>query len=51
MIGATLAVGGKGASMITDVNGEFTFSCATPEASLEIRSIGYEPQTVKVSAS
>ncbi len=51
VIGATLAVGGKGASMITDVNGEFTFSCATPEASLEIRSIGYEPQTVKVSAS
>ncbi|MDE6125862.1 MAG: TonB-dependent receptor, partial [Muribaculaceae bacterium] len=51
VIGATLAVGGKGASMITDVNGGFTFSSAKPEVSLEIRSIGYEPQTVKVSAS
>lgn len=50
VIGATLAIGGKSASMITDVNGEFTFSSTTPETSLEIRSIGYETQTVNVSA-
>ncbi len=51
VIGATIAVGGKAASMITDVNGEFSFSYDKPEATIEIRSIGYETQTVTVSAS
>ncbi len=50
VIGATIAIGGKSASMITDINGEFTFSHSKPETSLEIRSIGYETQTVNVSA-
>ncbi len=51
VIGATIAIGGKGASLITDINGEFTFSNPKPEVSIEIRSIGYETQTAKVSAS
>ncbi len=51
VIGATIALDGKNASMITDVNGEFTFSNAKSEVSIEIRSIGYETQTTKVSAS
>lgn len=51
VIGATIAVGVKAASMITDVNGEFSFSYDKPEATIEIRSIGYETQTVTVSAS
>lgn len=51
VIGATVGLKGKPASLITDIDGKFTISSPTPEAAVEIRSIGYETTTVEVTSA
>ncbi|MDE5989553.1 MAG: TonB-dependent receptor [Duncaniella sp.] len=50
VIGATVVIAGQPGGWITDVNGEFDITSPKSEASVEIRSIGYEPLTVTVSS-
>lgn len=50
VIGATIAVKGQSASVITDINGEFTIVCSKSEETLEIRSVGYETLSTRVNA-
>ncbi|MDE6158471.1 MAG: carboxypeptidase-like regulatory domain-containing protein [Muribaculaceae bacterium] len=50
VIGATVGLKGQKASIITDINGEFTISSPTSEAAVEIRSVGYDAVTAEVSS-
>lgn len=51
VIGATVGIKGKSAALITDIDGKFTITAPTPEATLEIHSIGYETATVTASSA
>jgi TonB-linked SusC/RagA family outer membrane protein len=48
VIGATISVQGASAGAITDLNGNFQIQVA-PNATLNISSVGYVPQSIKVS--
>ncbi|MBR7023311.1 MAG: carboxypeptidase-like regulatory domain-containing protein, partial [Bacteroidales bacterium] len=48
VIGATISVQGANAGAITDLNGNFQIQVA-PNATLNISSVGYVPQSIKVS--
>ena len=50
VIGATVGLKGEKAAIITDINGEFTITSPKTQATVEIRSVGYEPLTAKVSS-
>ncbi|MDE6198103.1 MAG: carboxypeptidase-like regulatory domain-containing protein, partial [Muribaculaceae bacterium] len=49
VIGAMVGLKGAKAAVITDINGEFTIKSPKPEATIEIRSVGYEPTFAEVS--
>ena len=50
VIGATVGLKGEKAAIITDINGEFTITSPKTQATVEIRSVGYEPLTANVSS-
>ncbi|MCX4331424.1 MAG: TonB-dependent receptor [Muribaculaceae bacterium] len=50
VIGATVAIKGKQALTITDVNGEFTINASTQKVAIEIRSVGYDDTTADVTS-
>ncbi len=49
VIGASLLLTGQDVRGITDINGEFTLVSSTPEATLSVNSVGYEPVTVTIT--
>lgn len=51
VIGATVGLKGERATLFTDVNGEFIISCPNTEATVEIRSVGYEPVFADISST
>ena len=51
VIGATVGLKGQQPALITDLDGKFTIATDTPEATIEIRSLGYDLTTVDISAS
>jgi len=50
IIGATVGLKGEKAAIITDINGEFTITSPKTQATVEIRSVGYEPLTANLSS-
>ena len=47
MIGVTVAAG-KGSGAVTDLNGQFTLTNVSPQTTLSISYVGYEPQNIRV---
>lgn len=50
VIGASIGVKGQRASVITDINGEFSIMCSKADETLEISSVGYETLAAPVSS-
>ena len=49
VIGASIAIQGQKAVSISDINGEFSIASTTAEATIDVSSVGYETQSVKVT--